>query len=76
MDGEGIQLSCLPRPQPRHPPLFLDQTEVRKAEKKFWRPGLPSPYLRVWMTTPPPPFLKVWIRHCNSLDYIQTWLNT
>ena len=39
---------------PRHSPLFLDQTEVRKAEKKFWRPGLPSPYLRVWMTTPPP----------------------
>ena len=40
---------------PRHSPLFLDQTEVRKAEKKFWRPGLPSPYLRVWMTTPLPP---------------------
>ena len=40
---------------PRHSPLFLEQTEVRKAEKKFWRPGLPSPYLRVWMTTSPPP---------------------
>ena len=73
MDGEGTQLSCSPL---RHPPLFLDQTEVRKAEKKIWRPGLPSPYLRVWMTTPPPPFLKVWIRHCNAPDYIQTWLNT
>ena len=46
-----------PPPSPlRHSPLFLDQTEVRKAEKKFWRPGLPSPYLRVWMTTPLPPF--------------------
>ena len=43
---------------PRHPPLFLDQTEVRKAEKKFWRPGLPSPYLRVWMTTPLPPLFS------------------
>ena len=41
---------------PRHPPLFLAQTEVRKAEKKILRPGLPSPYLRVWMTTPLPPF--------------------
>ena len=62
-------------PPPRHSPLFLDQTEVRKAGKKLWRPGLPSPYLRVWMTNPPF-FLKVWIRHCNAPDYIQTLLNT
>ena len=41
-------------------PLFLDQTEIRTAEKKT---GFPS-YLRVWMTHPPPPYLKVWIRHC------------
>ena len=33
------------------PPLFLDQTEVRRAEKMFLGP-------------PPPPFLKVWVRHC------------
>ena len=33
-------------------PLFLDQTEVRRAENKFWdRP--PPPYLTVWMTGPP-----------------------
>ena len=36
-------------------PLFLDQTEARRAEKIFfWRPA-PHLYLRVWMTTPPPP---------------------
>ena len=34
-------------------PLFLDQTETRRAEKNFFgeRP-------------PPPPYLKVWIWHC------------
>ena len=31
------------------PPLFLDQTEARRAEKKIFETGLP-PYLRVWMT--------------------------
>ena len=46
-------------------PLFLDQTEARRAEKNvFW--GLRPPYLRDWMTPPPlPPYLKVWIRHCE-----------
>ena len=44
--------------------LFLDQTEARRAEKIFLRPGPPLPYLRVWMT-PLPPYLKVWIRHCG-----------
>ena len=36
-------------------PLFLDQNEAPRTEKKlFWgRP--PTPYLRVWMTPPPPP---------------------
>ena len=34
------------------PPLFLDQTEVRRAEKIFLGPPLP------------PSFLKVWILHC------------
>ena len=37
------------------PPLFLDQTEARGAEKNFF--GDPPPYLRVWMT--PSSFLKV-----------------
>ena len=39
------------------PPLFLDQTEARGAEKNFF--GDPPPYLRVWMTPLPPSFLKV-----------------
>ena len=45
--GEG------PGGQPPPPPLFLDQTETRRAEKIFWSPGHPLPtYLRVWMTGP------------------------
>ena len=35
-------------------PLFLDQTETRRAEKKFFSRPPPSPYLRVWMTGLPP----------------------
>ena len=38
------------------PPLFLDQTEARRAEKKIWGTTPPPPtfpYLRVWMTAPP-----------------------
>ena len=37
----------------RLPPLFLDQTEARRAEKFFLETAPPSP----------PPYLKVWIRH-------------
>ena len=33
-------------------PLFLDQTEARRAEKSFFDTA-PPPYLRVWMTGPP-----------------------
>ena len=41
------------------PPLFLDQTEARRAEKVSFvlRPGSSPPppaYLRVWMTGLPP----------------------
>ena len=36
------------------PPLFLDQTEARRAKKYFLEttplPPPPSPYLRIWMT--------------------------
>ena len=41
------------------PPLFLDQTEARRAEKIFLG-GTGPPYLRVWMTAPAF-YLKVWI---------------
>ena len=44
------------------PPLFLDQTEARRAEKRFFgdrRPPSPPPRL----------FLKVWIRHCIISNY-------
>ena len=40
------------------PPLFLDKTEARRAEKTFLRPPPPSPS---------PTYLKVWIRHWESL---------
>ena len=46
-------------------PLFLDQTEARRAEKSFFGDRAPS-YLWVWMTTPPHLYLKVWIRHCTA----------
>ena len=42
-------------------PLILDQTEGRRAEKKFFETG-PLHYLRVWMTAPTPN-LQVWTRH-------------
>ena len=46
---------------PGHP-LFLDQTEARRAEKDFFETRTPPPpYLRVGMTAPP--YMKVWIRH-------------
>ena len=37
-------------------PLFLDQTEARRAEKKLFGDH-PPPYLRVWMTPPPLPLI-------------------
>ena len=61
--GEGPGGPAPPAPPP---PLFLDQNEARRAEKKnFFQTG-PRPYLRFWMTrpTPHPPYLKVWIRQC------------
>ena len=37
------------------PPLFVDQTEARRAEKIFFSETAPlPPYLTVWMTGPPP----------------------
>ena len=52
---------------PPAPPLFLYQTETRRAEKIFLETGYP-PCLRVWMTPPPSaPYLNVWIRHCYHL---------
>ena len=35
-------------------PLVLDQTETRKAEKRFLETGYPLPHLRVWRTWTPP----------------------
>ena len=35
-------------------PLFLEQTEVRRAEKNFLETGTPPSHLRVGMTLPPP----------------------
>ena len=39
-------------------PLFVDQTEVRRAEKFFSRTTPLPPYLRVWKTPPPPPLIS------------------
>ena len=56
------------------PSLFLDQTKIRRAEKKNSGACTPPP-------PPPPPYLKVWNRHwwkliisfCNQLAYL--WNN-
>ena len=53
------------RPGPA--PLTLDQTEARRAEKKFFETGRP-PYLRVWMTPTPTPISEVWIRHWRERE--------
>ena len=52
-------------------PLFLDQTETRTAEKKFFETP-PPPYLRAWMTGLPP-YLKVWIRHCSVKQFLDSY---
>ena len=59
------------------PPVFLNQTEARRADEFFFlRPALPPPYLRVWMTAPPsPPYLTVWIHHWKGtleLNFLNT----
>ena len=46
---------------PGHP-LFLDQTETRRAGKIFFGDP-PPPLLRIWMTWTPP-YLQIWIQHC------------
>ena len=43
-------------------PLFLDQTEARRAPQKLLDTCPPPPYLRVWMTAPPT-YLTFWIHH-------------
>ena len=44
------------------PPLFLDQTEARRAEKNFFK--MPPPPLSQGRDDRlPPTYLKVWIRH-------------
>ena len=45
---------------PAPTPLFLDQNEPRRADKKNFE-SAPTPYLRVWMN--PPTYLKIWIHH-------------
>ena len=53
------------------PPLFVDQTEARMAEKFFARTTPLPPYLRVWMTPPPPTLsqeLDPALLVCQSID--------
>ena len=64
---------------PRGSPIFLDQTESRRAEKNLFRDR--PPYLsvgRVGMIAPPPPYLTVWKRHwcwlmLRTNTTIRTW---
>ena len=55
------------------PPLFLDQTEARRAEKNFFETRPPHP-LSQGLDGSSPPYLKVWIRHCNKLNLsLRVW---
>ena len=45
----------------RPPPLFLDQTEAQRPEKKIF--GDRAPSLSQDLDYQPPTFLKVWISH-------------
>ena len=60
------------------PPLFFDQNEARRAEKKcFGDHPPPLTSGSVWPSAPPTPtYLKVWIRDCtaslNNGAYFQT----
>ena len=45
-------------------PLFLDQTETRRAEKIFLGDRPPLSKGLDDLDPPPPPYLQVWIRHC------------
>ena len=47
-----LQHSGRPRGASSPPPLFLDQTKARGAEKNVLE-TVPPTYLRVWMTSPP-----------------------
>ena len=46
------------------PPLFLDQTEARRDEKKILRDH--PPFLSKGLDNRAPPYLRVWIRHCPA----------
>ena len=65
------------------PPLFLHQTEARRAEKNFFETGPPPfcqglddqtpPFVRVWMTGPPlPPLYKGLVPPLKTTDYSET----
>ena len=49
-------------------PLFLDQTEARRVEKKFLETA--APLSQGLDDRPPFPYLKVWIRLCSCHLYI------
>ena len=48
------------------PPLCLDQTEARRAERNFFWDRLPPLISGTGWPPPPPPYLKVWIGQCTS----------
>ena len=55
--GSGVSRGAPP------PPLFLDETEARRAENIFFL-NHPPPPLISGSGWPGPPYLKVWICHC------------
>ena len=63
--GEGPGGSC-------HLPLFLDQTEARRTEKKIGETG-PLLNLREWMTAPPPPLTYSKLYNDNLKKSLFEW---
>ena len=51
------------------PPLFLDQTKARGAEKNVFG-DCPPPLISGSGWPPPLPYLKAWIHHCNIYTYM------
>ena len=52
-------------------PLFLNQTEARRAEKQIFGDRPPPPYLRVWITAPHPPLIRLSQGLDPALDSIE-----
>ena len=66
-DRKTVKQRDIPKKMSKGDPLFLDQTEARRAEKIFLTP-VPPPLLSKGLDDRPPSYLKIWIRHCVATE--------